>query len=172
MTTRRTPSSDSVAAVVAWGAIVSAAALVVVMLVMAQNDGSGRDAAASQRTTSALPATTSFQPNTPPRGHEAGGEPRVLAAADDILTAYNERDSAPLRAWACDRTTVTDDLFTGFSETVRFARDGAPTIVGFMADVPFVVSDDGGQRTGAMRLRWDGNRWCFVTAVSERGSHP
>ncbi len=153
---------------VAWGAIASAAALVVVMLVMARDDDSGRDATASQRTTSALADNTSFQPSTPPRGPEPGGEPQVRAAADDILTAYNERDSAPLRAWACDRTTVTDDLFAGFSETVSFTRHGAPTIVGFTAEVPFVVSDDDRQRTGAMRLRWDGNRWCFVTAVSER----
>ncbi len=169
MTERRTPSNDRVAAVVAWGAIVSAVALVVVMLVMAWQDRQARDAAASPSTTSGLADTTSFQQGaSPPPGPEPGGTQQVVAAAEQILTAYNDRDSAPLRAWACDRTTVTDDLFAGFSDTVRFTRDGAPRIVGFTAEVPFVVRDEDRQRTGAMRLRWDGQRWCFVSAVSER----
>ncbi|MPY77956.1 MAG: hypothetical protein GEV04_05555 [Actinophytocola sp.] len=167
MATRQTPSTDRVAAVVAWGAIVSAAALVVVMLVMAQDDPT-RDTTVGTTTVSPSGDTTTYQRRAEPLpGPEPGGAPQVLLAADDILTAYNQRDSAPLRAWACNRTTVTDDLFAGFSDTVTFARDGAPRIVAFTAAVPFVVSDDGKQRSGAMRLRWDGNRWCFVTAVSE-----
>ncbi|GAA5103454.1 hypothetical protein GCM10025762_04130 [Haloechinothrix salitolerans] len=168
MTMRRTPSDDRVAAVVAWGAIISAATLVVVMLFMARDNDPARDAATGQRSASALADSTSFQDGaTRPPTPGPGGAPQVRAAADRILTAYNERDSAPLRAWACDRTAITDDLFTGFSETVRFARDGAPRIVGFTAEVPFVVSDSDKRRTGAMRLRWDGQRWCFVTAVSK-----
>lgn len=167
MTDRRTPSSDRVAAVVAWGAIVSAVALVVVMLVMAWQDRQARDASAGPSTTSA--DTTSYQQGaSPPPGPEPGGAQQVVAAAEQILTAYNERDSAPLRAWACDRTTVTNDLFAGFSDTVRFTRGGTPRIVGFTAEVPFVVRDEDRQRTGAMRLRWDGQRWCFVSAASER----
>ncbi|MPY98960.1 MAG: hypothetical protein GEU97_13350 [Actinophytocola sp.] len=169
MTDRQTSSNDRVAAVVAWGAIVSAVALVVVMLVMAWRDQHDKapDAAASPNTTNAL-ADSTFPPNaSPPPGQEPGGATQVIAAVEQILAAYNDRDSAPLRAWACDGTTVTDDLFAGFSETVRFTRDGAPRIVGFTAEVPFAVRDEDRQGTGAMRLRWDGQRWCFVTAVSE-----
>ncbi len=169
MTDRKAPSNDRVAAFVAWGAIASAVALVVVMLVMAWQDQQhdrASDAAASPNATNALADSTSFPSNaSPPPRPEPGGATQVIAAAEQILTAYNDRDSAPLRAWACDRTTVTDDLFAGFSETVRFTRNGAPRIVGFTAEVPFAVTDQDRQRTGAMRLRWDGQRWCFVTAA-------
>lgn len=157
---------ERAAGVVAWGAVVAAVALIVVMLA---TDGDEQPADTATRTIPAEARTESpVRQREPMRpGPEPGGAPKALAAAEQILDAYNQRDSAPLRAWACDHTTVSDDLFDGFSATVTFATSGDPDVIGFDAEVPFLVQDDGRQRAGAMRLRWDGNRWCFVTAVAK-----
>lgn len=158
------PTSERIANVVAWGTVVAAVGLIAAMVVTGDDE---RPRNTGQPQASKFRSDTSMRRLPALPGPEPGGAPKAVAAADDILRAYNQRNIVPLRAMACQLTTVSGHLFDSFSDTVRFSRDGKPRVIGFTVEVPFRVSEDGQHRHGAMRLRWDGNRWCFVTAVSK-----
>lgn len=157
-------------------ALIIAAALIMMLLVsgllvMLMNGGDDQSASP------ALPATPS-SPTSSPRvttteAPPASSRPRpsgrdeIRTAAQAVISGFNDRDSAALRASSCESSSITEDFFDEVPVSVRFSLDKKMTVAGRSATVGYRITSESGSVThdGSMHLAWNGARWCLDYAT-------
>lgn len=122
----------------------------------------------------ALPATSSrIAPVTTTEVSPGSSQPRpsgrdeIRTAAQAVISGFNDRDTAALRASSCESSSITDDFFAEVPESVRFSLEKAMTVTGSSATVGYRITSESGSVThdGSMRLTWNGARWCLDYAT-------